>query len=108
MMMIPKTRPVRSESYRRWIASLDCFGCGVSGFSQCAHSNINKGLGMKTCDLLTFPLCAPHFGLMGCHYQHDNMIEINRETRRELELKYVARAQDMGREAGRRELMKAA
>jgi hypothetical protein len=106
--MFPKPIIVRSEPYRRWIASLACFGCGIEGWSQCAHSNVNKSLGKKTSDLLTFPLCAPRFGLMGCHYQHDNLIGMDRETRRELELKYVDRAQQMAREAGRNELKAAA
>lgn len=63
---------------------------------------------MKTCDLQTFPLCAPHWGLPGCHYQHDNMIGMDRDTRRELEVKYVAQMQEMARADGRREFKAAA
>lgn len=38
-MMFPKSRPVRSESYRRWVATLACMGCGIEGFTQVAHRN---------------------------------------------------------------------
>lgn len=106
--MFPKSRPVRSESYRRFVAAHACFACGVENFSQAAHSNHGKGLGMKTSDLETFPLCAPHWGLIGCHAQHDLCIEMTRDERRELEAKYVARMQAIARAAGRREFLNAA
>ena len=98
--MFPKSRPVRSKTYLRFVASQACFGCGVEGFSQAAHMNTGKGMGMKTSDLLTFPLCAPHWSLPGCHYQHDNLVQMTRDERRELEAKYVERMQAIAREAG--------
>ena len=92
-VVVAKMEPLRSEPYRRWIASLPCFGCGVEGWSQCAHKNHGKGMAMKVCDAETFPLCAPHFGLIGCHQQHDLCIDMSRDQRRQLELDYVAKAQ---------------
>ena len=44
---IAKSAPVRSEAYRRAVASLPCINCGVPGHSQCAHSNSGKGAGIK-------------------------------------------------------------
>jgi hypothetical protein len=89
----PKEAPLRSESYRRYVASQRCFACGIEGFSQCAHANSGKGLGIKTCDSRTFPLCAPHFGLIGCHQMHDLCLDVSLEERRENEARYVERMQ---------------
>ena len=44
---VAKAAPVRSEAYRRAVASLPCINCGVPGYSQCAHSNSGKGAGIK-------------------------------------------------------------
>ena len=44
---VHKAAPVRSEAYRRAVASLPCINCGVPGHSQCAHSNSGKGAGIK-------------------------------------------------------------
>ena len=99
-MLYPKTRIVRSERYRRWVASLPCIACGVEGFSQAAHANHGKGMGMKTCDTHTFALCAPHWGLIGCHQQHDMCIDMSRDERREHEARYIAQTQALARVAG--------
>jgi hypothetical protein len=99
-----KVPPLRSESYRRFVASQACFGCGVQGYSQCAHENFGKGLGMKVCDRRTFPLCGPRFGLIGCHQQFDIGLELGREERRALGREYVERMQDIARKAGRKEI----
>lgn len=100
---IPKASPVRSESYRRWIASHDCIDCGIGGWSQCAHENAGKARGAKVCDLRTFPLCAPRFGLMGCHFQFDNYIERTRDECRALGAVWVERMQALARADGLRE-----
>jgi hypothetical protein len=55
---------------------------------------------MKTCDTNTFPLCAPHWGLIGCHQQHDLCIDMTRDERRELEARYVVQTQALARDAG--------
>ena len=107
-MLGPKVKPVRSESYRRYVASHDCFGCGISGWSQCAHDNYGKGMGWKVCDLRSFPLCGPRYGLIGCHQQFDLCIGINRAERRELGEKYTQRMQAIAIADGRPEFKEAA
>ncbi len=105
--MFQKPRRYKNEGYRRFVASHACFGCGIEGFSQCAHRN-GAGMGTKHSDLETFPLCATRPGHMGCHMQHDLCIDMTREQRRELEDAYVKRMQDIAREAGRPEFKEAA
>lgn len=107
-MRFPKAHIVRSESYRRFVASHPCFSCGREGFSQCAHANHGKGLGLKTSDLDTFPLCGPRGRHMGCHQMHDLCLDMTRDQRRELEAGYVRRMQQLARDAGRREFREAA
>lgn len=103
-----KTPAFRSESYRRYVASQECFGCGIVGFSQCAHEEFGKGKGIKSDDRRSFPLCCDRFGMIGCHTQHTLLIDMTRDDRRELEGKYVAKMQARAREDGRKELMEAA
>jgi hypothetical protein len=100
---LPKAAPLRSESYRRFVASQACFGCGVEGFSQAAHPNQGKGMAFKTSDALCFPLCGPHFGLLGCHQAHDLRLDMGRDASRAIEAAYTARMQRIARAAGRKE-----
>lgn len=100
---IEKAKPVRSASYRRFVASHSCFDCGISGWSQCAHENVDKGMAMKACDLRTFPLCAPRFGLLGCHQEFDLGLGLDRDERREQGRQWVERMQALARAAGRKE-----
>lgn len=95
---------MRSESYRRWVASLPCIVCGIEGYTQAAHPNYGRGLGQKASDLECFPLCGTRPGHMGHHYEHDNLIEMTLAERREFERQYIAKTQAMARAAGRREL----
>ena len=37
VVQVPKDAPVRSEAYRRAVASLPCIACGIQGYSQAAH-----------------------------------------------------------------------
>lgn len=106
-MKFPKTPRYKNESYRRYVASKACFGCGIEGYSQAAHRN-GGGMGTKHSDLELFPLCCARPGHMGCHYMHDNLIDMTRADRRELEDKYVKQMQDMAREDGRPEFKDAA
>lgn len=71
-IVVPKEVVVESEPYRRLVAQLPCMWCGISGYSQHAHLNYGKGLGMKTCDLTGFPLCCSRPGIEGCHVAYDN------------------------------------
>jgi len=107
-MLFPKSKPVRSESYRRWVASLPCIVCGIEGYSQCAHPNHGRGLGQKASDLDCFALCCTRPGHMGHHMEHDLLIDMTREQRRALERLYTARTQEMARQAGRPEFSEAA
>jgi hypothetical protein len=100
--MFPKARAVRSESYRRWVASLPCIVCGSAGFSQCAHAN-GGGMGTKDCDLRTFPLCCARPGHIGHHAEFDLCVGMTKAERRELTERYVEQTQRLAREAGRPE-----
>ena len=68
---IPKAAPVRSEPYRRAVASLPCAYCGIEGYSQHAHENDGKGARMKVDDRRAMPLCCSRPGIEGCHVAFD-------------------------------------
>lgn len=104
-MSYAKVKPVRSESYRRWVAKFPCFGCGIEGYSQAAHPNYGKGLGAKTSDLDVFPLCCARPGHIGCHQMHDLCLDMDRETRREVEAGFTMRMQAIARAVGRPEFV---
>ena len=95
---VAKAAPVRSEAYRRAVASLPCINCGVPGHSQCAHSNSGKGAGIKASDLDSFPLCTVHPGadgrlVQGCHENFDQGALFTKAVRRELEPVWAADTQ---------------
>jgi hypothetical protein len=92
----------QSESYRRWVASLPCIECGVEGLSQCAHEN-GGGMGTKTSDLRTFPLCCDRPGVQGCHSKFDQCVGMTKEHRRELTDFYVICTRTDAAQAGRTE-----
>lgn len=98
----PKADLLRSDDYRRFVASHACFGCGLVGRSQAAHPNAGKGMALKTDDRLCFPLCAGTVS-MGCHQKLDLSVGMTRDARRALEAQYTARMQDIARAAGRPE-----
>jgi hypothetical protein len=99
-MLGPKVAIWRSRPYRMFVASQECFGCRIEGYSQCAHENAGKGRGLKSGDDRTFPLCATRPGKIGCHVEHDQCIDQTREMRNEDALVYVARMQQRARAAG--------
>ncbi len=91
---VPKTEYVRDESYRRFVASLPCFECGIAGISQAAHSNqggAGKGLSIKASDAFLFPLCADQPLRVGCHSKHDRLIGMSGDERDAREAGYLAR-----------------
>ena len=90
---IPKAAPVRSEPYRRAVATLPCAICGVYGYSQAAHANTGKGMGLKACDLTCFPACGPRPGMQGCHAALDQGALFLKAVRRELEPAWAADTQ---------------
>lgn len=90
---VEKSAPVRSEAYRRAVASLPCAICKVPGHSQAAHANTGKGVGLKACDLTCFPACGPRPGEPGCHAELDQGALFTKAVRRELELVWAADTQ---------------
>lgn len=97
---VPKEEPVRSEAYRRAVASLPCVICGIYGFSQAAHANTGKGMGMKACDLTLFPACCARPGEEGCHVRLDQGALFPKAVRRELEPVWAADTQRKVRAMG--------
>ncbi len=93
----PKFPYVRSESYRRFVASLPCFACGIENRSQACHPNqarYGKGKGIKASDAFVFPLCIMH------HAMHDTCFEMTKAERDEVEDSYVERMQLIAAESG--------
>ena len=82
-MMFPKESAVRSEPYRRLVASLPCIKCGVHGYSQAAHPP-PTGKGIKEDDRECFPLCCTRMGVTGCHVEFDQYRQIPRDRMREV------------------------
>lgn len=78
-----KTPRTRSEQYRRYVASLPCYRCGIEGFSQAAHADEGKGMGLKTDDLTCYPLCGQRINDAGCHEYVGR--QMDREMRRGFE-----------------------
>lgn len=68
---VAKAAPVRSEAYRRLVASLPCAYCGIEGYSQHAHENDGKGARLKVDDRRAMPLCCSRPGIEGCHVAFD-------------------------------------
>ena len=98
VVQVPKDAPVRSEAYRRAVASLPCAICGVPGYSQAAHANQGKGMGMKACDMTCFPLCTVHpvadgTLVQGCHERFDQGALFSKLVRRDLEQAWIADTQ---------------
>lgn len=87
---VNKDAPVRSEAYRRAVASLPCVMCGIAGYSQAAHGSEGKGMGIKASDLTLFPACAPRPGIAGCHAELDQGAKFSKAVRRELEPVWAA------------------
>ena len=90
---IPKSAPVRSEAYRRAVASLPCVICGIAGQSQAAHGSgagtaVCKGMGIKSCDLTCFPACA-----LKCHPALDQGALFSKSVRHQLEPAWAADTQ---------------
>ncbi len=90
---VEKAAPVRSEAYRRAVASLPCVICRTPGNSQAAHANTGKGMGLKACDLTCFPACGPRPGVPGCHAALDQGALFTKAVRRELEPVWAADTQ---------------
>ena len=97
---MPKSYPLRSETYRRLVAALPCAMCGAPAPSQAAHADFGKGLQIKSDDRTCFPLCADAPGWRGCHSVVGASGSILREHRRELERKWSAQTRRAITDAG--------
>lgn len=88
--------PLRSEAYRRAVASLPCAWCGVQGYSQHAHENAGKGKGVKVDDRRAMPLCCARPGIEGCHAAFDQyrLVPGGREAHIELGRRLAARTRE--------------
>ena len=93
-VQVLKEQPVRSEAYRRLVAALPCAMCGRPGPSQAAHPNTGKGLALKACDLLAFPLCADRPGEIGCHMLFDQGAMFDKLARRVAEVRWGRQTQE--------------
>lgn len=87
---VDKSAPVRSEAYRRAVASLPCVICKVPGYTQAAHGSEGKGMALKACDLTLFPACSDRPGVQGCHTKLDQGALFTKAVRRELEPVWAA------------------
>ena len=45
---VEKESPLRSEAYRRAVASLPCIHCGIDGYSQCSSIKLAATLGIAS------------------------------------------------------------
>jgi len=86
--MHAKQAALRSDGYRRLVASMPCIVCGKAGRSQACHMNGGGGA-TKHDDRLIFPACADEPGRRGCHMVHDQGGQIEKVERRRLEARYV-------------------
>ena len=94
----PKAETIYSEPYRRLVAAGPCKVCCIVGYSQAAHPNTGKGMGMKTDDRLCFALCTVHPGaggllVQGCHEKFDQGALFSQAVRRALEPAWAADTQ---------------
>ncbi|WP_315534008.1 hypothetical protein [Delftia acidovorans] len=89
-LVVPKAEILECEAYRRAVAALPCIWCGICGFSQHAHLNLGKGMGLKTDDRTGFPLCCTRPDIGGCHVAYDQyrLVDGGREAHRDYGLEW--------------------
>jgi len=86
---VPKGVYVVDEDYRRYVASLPCWRCGIEDYSNACHAdagpNGGKGMMLKACDLTCFPGCVDRPGINGCHSIIGNNTRMSRADKHETE-----------------------
>jgi hypothetical protein len=87
----PKTLTFRSEDLRRLVVKLPCMKCGIEGYTQAAHINFSKGMGLNASDAAIAALCADRPGVRGCHSLLDQGGKLPKAERRAFELEMVAK-----------------
>jgi hypothetical protein len=87
---MPKAEILECEAYRRAVAALPCIWCGIADYSQHAHLNLGKGMGLKTDDRTGFPLCCTRPDIEGCHVAYDQyrLVDSGREAHRDYGLEW--------------------
>ena len=55
----PRRGLIVDDAYRAWIRRQACVCCGSRRYIECAHVGI-RGLGVKSSDFETLPLCSSH------------------------------------------------
>lgn len=61
-----------SKDFVEWIHGWACANCGITGYSEAAHTR-SRGAGGKASDII--PLCGNHHGIEGCHSKYDRHAE---------------------------------
>ncbi|KAA0910663.1 hypothetical protein [Pusillimonas sp. ANT_WB101] len=82
----------RSKAHRQNVAALACVCCGLEKHSQAAHLNLlalGKGMGLKTSDALTIPLCCTRIGAIGCHVRLDSSGQYDKATSEGLQIGWL-------------------
>ena len=102
-LVVPLPKPVhlRSEKYRRWVASLDCAHCGIAGFSNACHADEGKGMALKSCDSTCWPGCVSRPYRVGCHEMVGSSGYLLKPHRRTLERDYGERTREAARIVGK-------
>lgn len=90
--VVAKENPIVCEEYRRLVRQLPCIRCGIVGFTQFCHTDLGKGMGLKTDDRGGWPGCGPHGNDNGCHHYVGR--EMSREVRRAFEEVAAAMTRD--------------
>ena len=96
VLPLPKHEYLRSEPYRRWVASQDCAHCKRAGPSQAAHSDAGadgKGMGIKADDSALWPGCADGPLRVGCHTFICSTANFSRDESHTLAAFYIWRTQ---------------
>lgn len=91
---VPKADPLQHAGYIHIVRSLQCYRCGVVGFTQFCHSDEGKGERIKSDCRLGWPGCGPRFEyglpLTGCHYDIGTARVLPKAQRREFEARAAA------------------
>jgi hypothetical protein len=89
-LAVPKEQVLESAAYENLVRAMPCAHCGQPPRSQFCHTDMGKGLGIKTDVRRGWPGCGPHGHEPGCHWLLGTSGRIPRAQRRELEARYAA------------------
>ncbi len=89
-VQVPKEAPIQHRAYMDAVRTLACARCGIVGFTQFAHSDEGKGMGLKTDCRYGWPGCGPHGADPGCHWYVGTSGRMGKEARRAFEASAAA------------------